>query len=120
LTCNFSGNPAPSVTWITPDKSVLNWASLNKTNSINTELNNVTLLSTGQLQVNSLSRQTAGDYACHASNALSNVTAFMRVHIKPTGFRRVQLQSIATGFGCVATFVLITLIVQGFRYIMDR
>ena len=121
LTCNFSGNPAPSVTWITPDKSVLNWASTNTNNtSINTELSNVTLLSSGQLQVNTLSRQTAGDYACHASNALSNVTAFMRVHIKPTGFRRVQLQSIATGFGCVAAFVLITLIVQGFRYIMDR
>ena len=114
LTCNFSGNPQPSVTWVTPDRTVLRWPS--KTPSDDS----VALLSSGQLQVNTLSRQTAGDYACHASNALSNVTAFMRIEIKPKGFRQVQIQSIIAGFACVGAFVFIAFIVQGFRYLMDR
>ena len=117
LTCNFSGNPAPSVIWVTPDRTALRYDPLTENANQNAS---VRLLSSGQLQVERLDRHTAGDYACHASNALSNVTAFMRVNIEPKGFRRVQIQSIIAGFGCVAGFVLITLIVQGFRYIMDR
>lgn len=115
LTCNFSGNPAPSVTWVTPDRTALRYDATQNASS-----SSVRLLSSGQLEVGHLDRNTAGDYACHASNALSNVTAFMRVNIEPKGFRKVQIQSILAGFGCVAGFVLITLIVQGFRYIMDR
>ncbi len=67
-----------------------------------------------------LTRQTAGAYACHASNPLSNVTAFLRVRVTPTGFRRVQWQSLAAGFGCVLAFALVTCLVHGFRYLMDR
>lgn len=116
LTCNFSGNPQPNVTWVTPDRTVYRWPYLMPSSAAD----NVTLLSSGQLQVNSLSRQTAGDYACHASNALSNVTAFMRIQITPKGFRRVQIHSIIAGFTCVGAFVLVTLLVQGIRYLMDR
>jgi len=117
LTCNFSGNPQPSVTWVTPNRTILQWPS---TTAGDVGVDDVALLSSGQLQVNTLSRHTAGDYACHASNALSNVTAFMRIHIAPKGFRRVQIHSIIAGFTCVGAFVLITLLVQGFRYLMDR
>lgn len=117
LTCNFSGNPQPSVTWVTPDRTVLRWPMPTSQSS---KVDDVALLSTGQLQVNTLSRHTAGDYACHASNALSNVTAFMRIQITPKGFRAVQIQSIIAGFTCVGAFVLVTLLVQGFRYLMDR
>ncbi|XP_057375055.1 amphoterin-induced protein 3-like [Daphnia carinata] len=116
LTCNFSGNPQPSVTWVTPDRTVLRWPS--KTPAEEEE--SVALLSPSQLQINTLSRHTAGDYACHASNALSNVTAFMRIHITPKGFRRVQIHSIIAGFTCVGVFVFVALLVQGFRYLMDR
>ena len=119
LTCNFSGNPPPRVTWVTPDRTVLRWAEDTAQQDVSA-LGGVMLLTSGQLQVSNLSRHTAGDYACHASNALSNVTAFMRVHITPSSFRRVQIQSILTGFGCVLGFVLITFLVQGFRYLMDR
>jgi len=116
LTCNFSGNPSPSVTWVTPNRTTLRY------DPNNAEMMNgtVRLLSPGQLEVGRLDRETAGGYSCHASNALSNVTAFMKVQIEPRGFRRVQIQSIIAGFGAVAGFVIITLIVQGFRYLMDR
>lgn len=117
MTCNFSGNPAPSVTWVMPDRTTLRYGD-NDAQSVNRS--NVRLLSSGQLEVSYLDRNTAGDYACHASNALSNVTAFMRVHIEPRGFRRVQIQSIMAGFGAVGAFVLIAVIVQGFRYLMDK
>lgn len=117
LTCNFSGNPAPSVTWVTPNRTTLRYDPNNNADYMN---GTVRLLSPGQLEVGRLDRETAGGYSCHASNALSNVTAFMKVQIEPRGFRRVQIQSIIAGFGAVAGFVLITLIVQGFRYLMDR
>lgn len=115
LTCNFSGTPTPNVTWVTPDRKILRYP-----NSIFSQQNNVTLVSENQLKVDQLTRSTAGSYACHASNALSNVTAFMRIQITPKGFRRVQIHSIIAGFVCVGAFVLITLLVQGIRYLMDR
>ena len=115
LTCNFSGNPAPIITWITPDHSVLSWPT-----AVETNRSEISLLSSGQLQVANVSRSTAGHYTCQASNALSNVTAFMRIQITPKSFRQVQIQSIIVGFGCVFAFCFITLIVQVFRFIMDR
>lgn len=113
LTCNFSGTPTPNVTWVTPDRKILHYPEL-------ILADDVTLVSGNQLKVNRLSRDTAGSYACHASNALSNVTAFMRIQITPKGFRRVEIQSIIAGFIFVGAFVLITFIVQGVRYLMDR
>lgn len=117
LTCNFSGNPQPSVTWVTPDRTVLRWPA---STAPSEGYDDIALLSSGQLQVNTLSRKTAGDYACHASNALSNVTAFMRIQITPKGFRQAQINSIIAGFALVGVFVVITFLVQGFRYLMDR
>ena len=116
LTCNFSGNPVPIITWITPDQTVLRWPAVTESNSTQS----VSLLSSAQLQVGNVTRNTAGDYTCHASNALSNVTAFMRVQITPTSFRQIQLRSLMVGGLCVFAFCFITLIVQGFRYVMDR
>lgn len=116
LTCNFSGNPVPTITWITPDQTVLRWPAVTESNSTQS----VSLLSSAQLQVGNVTRNTAGDYTCHASNALSNVTAFMRVQITPTSFRQIQLRSLMVGGLCVFAFCFITLIVQGFRYVMDR
>jgi len=118
LTCNFSGTPLPTITWITPDQTVLRWPSVTESND--TLRHSVSLLSAAQLQVGNVTRFTAGDYACHASNALSNVTAFMRIQITPTSFRQIQLRSLIVGGLCVFAFCFITLIVQGFRYVMDR
>ena len=120
LTCNFSGSPTPNVTWVTADRSVLRWPQDAEEETNDKSTATVRLLSAEQLSVKRLSRHTAGDYSCHASNPLSNVTAFMRVQITPTGFRRVQIQSIYIGFSCVLAFVVITLVVQGFRWLMDR
>ena len=80
----------------------------------------VTLLSAGQLLVRHLNRQMAGDYACHATNALSNVTAFMRLHIQPKGFRRIEMQSVIAGFALVGVFIVLSALAQFFRYLMDR
>jgi len=116
LTCNFSGTPVPTITWITPDQTVLRWPIVTESNFSES----VSLLSSAQLQVGNVTRYTAGDYTCHASNALSNVTAFMRIQITPTSFRQIQLRSLMVGGICVLAFCFITFIVQGFRYVMDR
>ena len=119
LTCNFTGNPAPLITWVTPGRKIIQWPQSESQLQSN-DTTRVTLVSPDRLRVESLSRESAGDYACHASNPLSNVTAFLKVQITPSGFRRAQIQSIIVGFACVLGFAVITLIVQGFRYLMDR
>ncbi|XP_034565915.1 protein turtle homolog A [Notolabrus celidotus] len=65
LACAAKGNPTPNITWM-KDGSVIQSAKYQD----------------GALSLQAVSMQSAGQYACHASNSEGNVTCVTRVKIK--------------------------------------
>ncbi|XP_037918004.1 immunoglobulin domain and leucine-rich repeat-containing protein 2 isoform X3 [Hermetia illucens] len=80
----------------------------------------VSLLENGSLQVHNVQRNDSGLYTCYAFNVMGNATANIRLYIDPIVFYRVKMGSIICGILAATGFLLLTLIVQGIRRILQR
>ncbi|KFB36689.1 hypothetical protein ZHAS_00003855 [Anopheles sinensis] len=80
----------------------------------------ITLLENGFLRIHNISRRDSGLYTCYAINIMGNATAGIRLYIDPIVFYRVKIGSIIAGAISAASFLALTLILQGIRRIFIR
>lgn len=135
LECKFSGNPPPSLTWITPTRNIYHWNPDPQTpdifhhhgvahdshyRSIDMSESRVRVLEDGSLLVGDIHREDCGIYLCFATNPTANVTAEVVLNIDPMTMFEIKMYSLLCGAICAAGFLGITLLVQALRYIFYR
>ncbi|MCL4135212.1 UNVERIFIED_CONTAM: hypothetical protein GTU68_002320, partial [Idotea baltica] len=132
LECNVTGNPTPIVVWETVDQHlhVYNtsikdhiWVHhhISEVLSFEADMNGkFQVLKSGQLLIRNVTRKDIGRYKCFAINAVSNTSIVTFVGLKDTAFRALVLESTLFGFACAALFLLITLLVQFIKFVMER
>ncbi|XP_050355461.1 leucine-rich repeat and immunoglobulin-like domain-containing nogo receptor-interacting protein 3 [Nymphalis io] len=135
LVCKFGGNPAPSITWITPTRDVYHWnpepslpdiyykhgiAHDQYYRPIDYSKSRVKLREDGSLFIADIHREDSGTYVCLASNPSANVTTEVVLNIDPMTMFEIKIYSLICGALCAAGFLGLTLLVQGLRYIFYR
>lgn len=135
LECKFGGNPAPSITWITPTRDVFHWnpepslpdifykhgvAHDQYYRPIDYSESRVKLREDGSLFIADIHREDSGTYLCFASNPSANVTAEVVLNIDPMTMFEIKMYSLLCGALCAAGFLGLTLLVQALRYIFFR
>ncbi|XP_018059652.1 PREDICTED: leucine-rich repeat and immunoglobulin-like domain-containing nogo receptor-interacting protein 3 [Atta colombica] len=135
LECEFSGNPAPSLTWVTPSGLVLHWVpdpgfpdafvEHPKVHSWRTDRpviddNRIRVLENGSLYIATLLRQDVGKYKCTAVNPIANETVYITLHMDPITLYNIKIFSILIGAICAVAFLLLTLMVQLLRYLFVK
>lgn len=132
LECEFSGNPAPSLTWVTPRGLVLHWVpdpgfpdAFVEHPKVHSWLsdrpvvdnNRIRVLENGSLYIAMLQRQDVGKYKCTAVNPIANETIYITLHMDPITLHNIKIFSILVGAICATAFLLLTLALQLLRYI---
>ncbi|XP_013103003.1 uncharacterized protein LOC106084085 [Stomoxys calcitrans] len=150
LDCTFSGSPAPDVIWVTPTNKILRYHAdpdkrpiiinhndkelgkfefnslTNEETTLNVSLQRqdvkerIALIENGSLLINNITRRDSGLYTCYAYNVMGNASAFIRLQIDPIIFYRVKIGSLLTGTAAATAFLLLTLIVQGLRALLNK
>ncbi|KAL6259201.1 hypothetical protein P5V15_009120 [Pogonomyrmex californicus] len=135
LECEFSGNPAPSLTWVTPSGLVLHWMSdpgfpdvFVEHPKVHSWLSNrpvvddnrIRVLENGSLYIATLLRQDVGKYKCTAFNPIANETVYVTLHMDPITLHNIKIFSILVGAISTAAFLLLTLMIQLLRYLFLR
>ncbi|XP_048511346.1 uncharacterized protein LOC105685876 isoform X2 [Athalia rosae] len=132
LECEFEGNPAPSITWVTPSLQVLHWNPdssfpdifvkhpASHKADVQTTDNRLRVLANGSLYISTLLREDVGTYKCFATNPLANYTMHVTLLMDCITYYNTKILSIAVGAACATGFLLITLFVQFLRYIFNR
>ncbi|XP_073825374.1 uncharacterized protein [Musca autumnalis] len=150
LDCSFSGSPAPDVIWVTPTNKILRYHAdpdkrpiiinhndkelgkfefnslTNEETTLNVSLQRqdakerVALIENGSLLISNITRRDSGLYTCYAYNVMGNASAYIRLQIDPIIFYRVKIGSLLSGTAAATAFLLLTLIVQGFRQLLNR
>ncbi|XP_075982423.1 uncharacterized protein LOC142980741 [Anticarsia gemmatalis] len=135
LECKFAGNPAPSITWITPTRMVYHWnadplvpdifhkhgvAHDQYYHPIDNANSRVRVLDDGTLFIKDIHREDCGTYLCFATNPSANATAEVVLNIDPMTMFEIKMYSLLCGAICAAAFLGLTLIVQALRYIFHR
>lgn len=135
LECKFAGNPPPSLTWITPTRTVFHWNPDSQTpdiyhkhgvahdqyyRNIDMSKSRLRVQEDGSLFVGDIHREDCGTYICFASNPSANVTATVVLNIDPMTMFEIKMYSLLCGAICAATFLGLTLLVQAFRVIFYR
>ncbi|XP_071559969.1 uncharacterized protein [Temnothorax nylanderi] len=135
LECEFSGNPAPSLTWVTPSGLVLHWVpdptfpdAFVEHPKVHSWLtgrpvvndNRISVLENGSLYIATLLRQDVGKYKCTAVNPIANETVYITLQMDPVTLHNIKIFSILVGAICAVTFLLMTLALQLLRYIFVR
>lgn len=133
LECEFSGNPAPSLTWVTPSGLVFHWmpdpafpdAFVEHppvhswlTNQPIVDDHRIRVLENGSLYITKLLRQDVGKYKCTAVNPIANETIYVTLHMDPVTLNNIKLFSILVGAISAAVFLLLTLLLQLLRYLL--
>lgn len=133
LECEFSGNPAPSLTWVTPSGLVLHWVpdpgfpdafiEHPKVHSWRSDRpvvddGRIRVLENGSLYIATLLRQDVGKYKCTAVNPIANETVYVTLHMDPITLHNIKIFSILVGAISTAAFLLLTLAVQLLRYLL--
>lgn len=133
LECEFSGNPAPSLTWVTPNGLVLHWMpdpafpdAFVEHPSVHKWLSNqpiiddrrIRVLENGSLYITMLLRQDVGKYKCTAVNPIANETIYVTLHMDPVTLHNIKIFSIIVGAISAAAFLLLTLLLQLLRYLL--
>ncbi|XP_028167499.1 leucine-rich repeat and immunoglobulin-like domain-containing nogo receptor-interacting protein 3 [Ostrinia furnacalis] len=135
LQCRFSGNPAPSLTWITPTSAVYHWnpdplipdifhkhgvAHDQYYRPIDNTESRVRILDDGSLFIRNIHREDCGTYLCFATNPSANVSAEVVLNIDPMTMFEIKIYSLICGAICAAAFLGLTLLVQFIRYVFYR
>lgn len=135
LVCKFGGNPAPSITWITPTRHVFHWnpepsvpdifykhgiAHDQYYRPIDFSKSRVKLRDDGSLFIADIHREDSGIYICLASNPSANVTTEVVLNIDPMTMFEIKMYSLLCGALCAAGFLGLTLLIQATRYIFYR
>ncbi|XP_046623349.1 immunoglobulin domain and leucine-rich repeat-containing protein 2-like [Neodiprion virginianus] len=132
LECEFNGNPAPSITWVTPSLRILHWnpdpsfpdAFVSHPAShradVKTVDDRVRVLDNGSLYIERLLREDVGVYKCFAVNPIANATTYVTLHMDRITYYETKILSIAVGAACAAGFLIITLFVQFLRYLFNK
>lgn len=135
LECEFSGNPAPSLTWVTPSGLVLHWVpdpgfpdAFIEHPKVHSWLSDqpivddgrIRVLENGSLYIATLLRQDVGKYKCTAVNPIANETVYVTLHMDPVTLHNIKIFSILVGAICTVAFLLLTLAVQLLRYLFVK
>lgn len=135
LSCAFSGEPKPSIVWITPAGYIFHYNPPNKTSSRlfyghpRVHLYDMTpaddetrirLLTNGSLLITDVLRPDAGLYTCLASNSVGNSTTHIIVQLDPSTFYHIKIMSIIVGLSCAGASLLITFIIHVIRWIFRK
>lgn len=133
LECEFNGNPAPSLTWVTPSGLVFHWMPdpgfpdafvehphvhswLPPTDRPVVDDGRIRILENGTLYIATLLRQDVGLYKCTAINPIANSTAYVTLHLDPITLHNIRIFSIVVGAISATGFLLLTLFLQLLRY----
>lgn len=135
LECRYIAYPPPSITWVTPKREVYHW---NPDPSIPDAFNKhahahdrymtplrvipprIQVLDNGTLWIKNVTRDDCGRYYCYASNPIANLTENVLLHIDPTDWNHVRIISLVVGTLSAAGFLVLTLLVQLLRYLMNK
>ncbi|XP_061380932.1 leucine-rich repeat and immunoglobulin-like domain-containing nogo receptor-interacting protein 3 isoform X1 [Danaus plexippus] len=135
LECKFAGNPAPSITWITPTRNVFHWnpdssppdifqkhgiAHDQYYRPLDYSNSRVKIRDDGSLFIADIHREDSGTYLCLASNPSANATAEVVLNIDPMTMLEIKIYSLLFGAMCALSFLGLTLLVQALRYIFYR
>lgn len=136
LECEFNGNPAPSLTWVTPNGLVFHWMPdpgfpdafvehphvhgwLDTRQPIVDDVG-MRVLDNGSLYIPTLLREHVGKYKCTAVNPIANDTVYVTLHLDPITLHNIKLLSILVGASSAVAFLLLTLLLQLLRYLVMR
>ncbi|XP_033221474.1 leucine-rich repeat and immunoglobulin-like domain-containing nogo receptor-interacting protein 2 isoform X2 [Belonocnema kinseyi] len=136
LECEFNGNPAPALTWVTPKLLTFHWNPdpafpdafvhhaqvhhINQPQKPFTDNGRIRLLDNGSLYITYLLREDVGLYKCFAMNPIANATAYVTLHMDPVTYHTIKLISLAVGAASAAGFLLLTLFIQFLRYLFFK
>lgn len=136
LECEFNGNPAPSLTWVTPNLEIFHWNPDpafpdtfhhhpidHNVNNLMKRISNdgrIRILDNGSLFITNLLRQDVGRYKCFAVNPIANFTTYLDLKMDPITYHQIKMFSIAVGALSAIAFLLLTLFVQLLRHLFDR
>ncbi|GBP48004.1 Leucine-rich repeat and immunoglobulin-like domain-containing nogo receptor-interacting protein 2 [Eumeta japonica] len=135
LDCKFDGNPAPSITWITPTRNVYHWnpdqnipdifhkhgiAHDQNYNPIDNTNSRVRILENGSLFVSDIHREDSGIYLCFATNPTANASIEVVLNIDPMTMYEIKIYSLLFGGACALAFLLLTLLMQFLRHIIYK
>jgi len=136
LECEFNGNPAPSLTWVTPNGLVFHWMPDPAFPDTFVEHPNVhswldarrpivndvgmRVLENGSLYIPTLLRQHVGKYKCTAVNPIANETVYVTLQLDPITLHNIKFFSIIVGAFSAAAFLLLTLLLQLLRYLFMK
>ncbi|XP_014487524.1 PREDICTED: leucine-rich repeat and immunoglobulin-like domain-containing nogo receptor-interacting protein 3 [Dinoponera quadriceps] len=134
LECEFNGNPAPSLTWVTPNGLVFHWMpdpgfpdAFVEHPPVHGWLPNpppidgrIRILENGSLYISALLREDVGLYKCTADSPIANHTAYVTLHMDPVTLHNIKILSIVVGAICAAGFLLLTLFLQLLRYVFFK
>ncbi|KAL1459844.1 hypothetical protein WDU94_011797 [Cyamophila willieti] len=125
LDCVVSGEPTPTITWLTPQGLTLHWIpeysvsatfkhhpTVHDVNMVPIQENHLVVLHNGSLLIQDFNRGDRGNYSCFVSNPFSNTTRLIPVTMDPIIIYYAKMESIAFGFLCAFLFLLGTLLVQ--------
>lgn len=138
LVCRSYANPAPTISWLTPNglayletsanngdvvddetapprllhSALANWRRLavNTDNVVDSSNSNLYLYENGDLHIKQMSRDDAGEYMCIATNKLGESFAHTRLYVDPSIMQRIKTGSIICGFLWINTFLLFSVV----------
>lgn len=135
LECEFNGNPAPALTWVTPKLITFHWNPdpafpdtfvqhpqahlVNEPQKLFTN-NRIRLLENGSLYISHLLREDVGLYKCFAMNPIANSTTYVTLYMDPVTYYNIKILSYVVGAASAAAFLLLTLFVQFLRYLFFK
>lgn len=133
LDCAVTGEPTPTITWLTPQGWTFHWVpehSINPTFKHHPVVHDVLmhpvqqthllLLHNGSLLITHFNRQDRGNYSCFISNPFSNATRLIPVKMDPIIIYYAKMESIAFGWFCAFLFLVLTLLVQLIIHLCKR